>query len=56
MVITLRLIGRSSLVGSDAFWDASESEIYPRVQHMLSRRFGHEKFSSSADSRRTVVS
>ena len=37
-----------SLVGSDAPWDASNTEIInPCVRHILSRRFGHENISTA---------
>ena len=40
------MIGCGTSVGSNLFWDASNTEIFPCVCHILSRRFGHENNSS----------
>ena len=36
-----------SSVGCDAPWDASGTEIDPRVRRILSLRFGHENISTA---------
>ena len=46
-VITLKVTGRGSSIGSEFAWHASGPEFHPHVRHILSWRLGHENISTA---------